>query len=64
MGTWFSFLQRRPEEPLLAPAGIIDFYGRNGILYAKGPTGEEVEFKIKGCNWVCGTTEALLLLTR
>ena len=51
MGGLFSFLQRPTEEPLLAPAGVIEFNGRDGVLYARGAAGEEVEFKIKGCNW-------------
>ena len=52
------------EEALLAPAGIIDFEGRDGILYAKGPTGEEVPFQIKGCNWVRCIAQTALTLHR
>ena len=40
MGSLFSFLRRQPEEPLLAPAGVIEFEGRDGLLFARGPSGD------------------------
>ena len=51
MGALASIFRRPAEEPLFPVAGIVDFEGRNGALFAKGPTGE-VQFTIKGCNWV------------
>ena len=34
-----------------ASGSVLDFYGRDGRLYAKTPGGEEKEFFIKGANW-------------
>jgi hypothetical protein len=53
MGAFASVFQRPAEEPLLPAAGILDFEGRNGALFAKVQGGAgEVQFAIKGCNWV------------
>ena len=46
MGTLFS----RTPEVLLPEAGVLDFHGQNGVLYATTATGDH-EFFIKGANW-------------
>lgn len=47
MGFWHS----KPVEPPSPPAGIIDFEGHDGVVYATGPSGKAVPFSFKGANW-------------